>query len=361
MSDYSERKKGDRGIRRERDLQTKSSKVEAWLRTKLPDVDDFAMTPLRATSEGFSNETYFFEVSYTREGASCTEPLVARWAPSHGSLFEDHDVLKQCRVLQQLAHTDVPVAQVRWVEESAEPLGVPFFIMDRVDGVVPPGRLRSEGLFYDATPEVRTLLWQRAVSAMAAVHDVEWRDLDLDFLGVPGPGTDPLDRQIARYERQLAWATADEPIPVLDAAIRWLKANTFTPARVTLCWGDARPGNLIYRDGHVVSVLDWEMAYVGAPETDLAWFSALEPTYGWPFGAPPLPGIPDEAATVRFYEHTTGRPVEHYRFHQVLALLQLGTILVPHARNIVKAGIAGYPADFATNNVATQGLDRLLS
>ena len=290
-----------------------------------------------------------------------TESLVARWAPAHGSLFEDNDVVKQYRILDRLGRSEVPVARVRWVEEDAEYLGVPFFIMDRVDGVVPPGRLRVEGLFHDATPARRTRLWERAVGAMAQVHEVDWQRLDFEFLGVPGPGTDALDRQIAYYERQLAWAKQDESTPVLDAALHWLKANTFTPARVTLCWGDARPGNLIYRDDEVVSVLDWEMAYLGAPETDLAWFNALEPTYGWPFGAPPLPGIPDEEATVRCYERVTGRPVEHYRFHQILANFRLGTILVPHARNIVKAGIAGYAADFATNNTATQALERLLS
>jgi len=360
-SDYAERKKGDRGIRRERDLQAKSEKLQCWLAERLTDVTDLEMSPLRGGSEGFSNETYFFDIRYTKGGVRHDEPLVARWAPSQGSLFQDHDVLKQCRVMQRVGHTTVPVARIRWVEESPDLLGVPFFIMDKVEGVVAPGRLRSEGLFFDADPATRTVLWQRGVEAMAAVHAVDWRSLDFDFLGVPGSGTDPLDRQIAHYERQLEWAVGDTPIPIFDAALAWLKANTFEPSRVVLCWGDARPGNLIYRDNEVVSVLDWEMAYIGAPEADLAWFNALEPTYGWPFGAPPLDGIPDEAATVRHYEHITGRPVEHYRFHQIFALLQLGAILVPHAKNIVKAGIAGYPADFATNNLATQGLERLLS
>ena len=34
--------------------------------------------------------------------------------------------------------TDVPVPRVRWLEATGEVLGTPFFLMDYVDGVVPP-------------------------------------------------------------------------------------------------------------------------------------------------------------------------------------------------------------------------------
>ena len=38
------------------------------------------------------------------------------------------------------------------------------------------------------------------------------------------------------------------------------------------CWGDARIGNMIFRDGRCVAVLDWEMATLGPPQMDLGWF-----------------------------------------------------------------------------------------
>ncbi len=361
MSTYGQRQKGDRGLRRENDLAAASVRLREWLDVKLDGVEELDVSPLHGGGEGFSNETYFFELSYLSEGTRKTDELVIRWVPRNGALVPDQDLRTQFRVMHALRDTGVPVPTMRWYEDDPAHLGVPFFVMEKVDGVVPAGRLRSEGLFFDAEPAARTQLWCRAVEALAAVNDVPWADLDLAFLGVPGPGTDAVDRQIAHCERLLAWAAQGETIPVFDRALSWLKANTFTPDRVALCWGDARPGNLIYRDGEVVAVLDWEMAYLGDPVADLAWFIVLEPTYGWPFGAPALPGIPDERHTVEHYERVTGRRVENLFFHKMLELLRLGVLLVPHARNIVRAGIRGYPADFMTNNVATQGLEELLS
>lgn len=361
MSTYAQRQKGDRGVRREKDLAGIAGRLGEWLGTKLPDVADLRMSPLRGDGEGFSNETYFFDISYLADRETKTEELLVRWLPRSGALFPDADLRTQFRVMHALRDSRVPVPAMRWYEEDPGYLGVPFFIMDKVEGVVPAGRLRSEGLFFDAEPATRTQLWWRAVEAMADVHEVPWQDLDLSFLGPPASGTDAVDRQIAHCERMLNWAAEGEVIPVFDRALEWLKANTFTPDRIALCWGDPRPGNLIYRGGKVVAVLDWEMAYLGDPIADLAWFIVLEPTYGWPFGAAPLDGIPGERETLEHYERVTGRSVENLFFHKMLELLRLGVLLVPHARNIVRAGVRGYPSDFMTNNVATQGLEDLLS
>ena len=40
--------------------------------------------------------------------------------------------------------TDVPVPVVRWLEPTGEVLGRPFFLMDHVDGVVPPDVMREK-------------------------------------------------------------------------------------------------------------------------------------------------------------------------------------------------------------------------
>jgi len=358
---FAERRKGARGVRREADLAMKSERLAGWVAKRLPGVSSLTVSPLRGEGEGFSNETYFFDIAYRDQGEDRSEELVIRWLPTTGSLFPDQDLRTQYRVMAALASSKVPVPTMRWYESDASVLGTEFFVMDRVAGTVPAGRLRSEGLFYEAAPEARTELSHRVIESIAGIHDVDWRELGLQFLGVAEHGTGPINRQIAACERLLVTGEATGLIPVFDRAIAWLKANTFAPESVQLCWGDARPGNLIYRNGEVVAVLDWEMAYLGDPVADLAWLVVLEPTYAWPFGAPPLDGMPDEGATVEHYEYVTGRRVENMHFHKVLALLRLGALLVPHARNIERAGIRGYPADFMTNNVATQGLEQLLS
>ena len=63
-----------------------------------------------------------------------------------------------------------------------------------------------------------------------------------------------------------------------------------------LNWGDARIGNMLYRDFEPAAVLDWEMAAVGPREVDVAWMifltgsSTTSPTR---FGMPALAGFMD--------------------------------------------------------------------
>ena len=96
-----------------------------------------------------------------------------------------------------------------------------------------------------------------------------------------------LDQQIDYYENYLNWLKEDpqEPHPILEAALDWLKGNRYAPERVTLCWGDARMPNTIYGpDFEVQGVLDWEMAYIVDPESDLVWYFYLDLQYSDGYG-----------------------------------------------------------------------------
>jgi aminoglycoside phosphotransferase (APT) family kinase protein len=62
-----------------------------------------------------------------------------------------------------------------------------------------------------------------------------------------------------------------ERTPVFDEALEWLVAHRPEPERLSLCWGDAKIGNVLYdpANGDVSALLDWEMARIGDPEMDL--------------------------------------------------------------------------------------------
>jgi aminoglycoside phosphotransferase (APT) family kinase protein len=74
--------------------------------------------------------------------------------------------------------------------------------------------------------------------------------------------------------------------------LAWLKENRYAPDHVALCWGDARIGNTLYSrtDRNVLAVMDWEMAFIGDPESDLAWFFVLDKGLSKGYGLPPLEG-----------------------------------------------------------------------
>jgi putative sterol carrier protein len=147
---------------------------------------------------------------------------------------------------------------------------------------------------------------------------------------------------------------------VLATALAWLRARTYAPRRVALCWGDARMPNLLFRDDAVAAVLDWEMAFVGDPGADVGWWCFLDwaNTEGW--GAPHLDGIPGREETLARYAALTGHAVEHPEWQEVFAAFRYGAILARVGARLKAIGASVPTPDFETNNPCTQALARLL-
>ncbi|HJQ57789.1 MAG TPA: phosphotransferase family protein, partial [Vineibacter sp.] len=154
-------------------------------------------------------------------------------------------------------------------------------------------------------------------------------------------------RRIADHVRaELAiWrAMADEvgrPDPLIDFAFAWLQANLPDPdERVVLAHGDAGPGNFMFDRGRLTALIDWELAHLGDPMEDLAWFSmrcVMEP-------------VPDFAASLRDYETFAGRPIDRARvlYHRVFVSARV--VVIRH-RNVT-----GEPG----HAIVSRGLNRRL-
>jgi aminoglycoside phosphotransferase (APT) family kinase protein/putative sterol carrier protein len=348
---------------RQRDLDAVHAALTRWLATKLPDAKNVTLSSFRTPKAGVSNETFLFEIAYTQGGVERSERLVARLQPTDFLVFPEYDLRAQYTIMERLAGTNVPVPRVRWLETDPAVLGSAFYVMDAIDGEV-PSEVPSYHVFgwvRDAEPARRPTIYWNGLEAMARVHAVDWKKAGLDFLGVPGPGADPITRQLDYYDRYLRWVCEDGPAqPTLEAGLGWLRANAFTPSRVALCWGDSRMPNLMFRDDRVVAVLDWEMAWLGDPESDLGWWIFLDWANNEGYGAPHLDGIPGKEETLARYAELTGRPVEHAHWHEVFAAFRYGVIMARVATRLEAIGATIPSPDFATNNVPTQALARLL-
>ncbi|MCP4577656.1 MAG: phosphotransferase family protein, partial [Deltaproteobacteria bacterium] len=116
------------------------------------------------------------------------------------------------------------------MEPSDTIFGFPFYIMGKIEGDVPSEfpPYHSFGVCLDASPEKRARMWFNTIGAMAKVHKVDWKKQGLSFLGVPEPGTGPLDQELAYWEMYLNWAR-EEKQPVLAAGYDWLMENRYTP------------------------------------------------------------------------------------------------------------------------------------
>jgi aminoglycoside phosphotransferase (APT) family kinase protein len=137
----------------ERDLDATAAQISTWLGPKLSvPPSDIQIEDLEAPlGTGFSSDTLLFDLVYSKDGQEHREGLVARLEPEEYIVFPTYDIALQCRVLQTLEGTDVPVPRVRWFEPDASILGVPFYIMDRINGEVPTDNppMHDEGWIAD--------------------------------------------------------------------------------------------------------------------------------------------------------------------------------------------------------------------
>jgi aminoglycoside phosphotransferase (APT) family kinase protein len=162
---------------------------------------------------------------------------------------------------------------------AVEPAGGRFgagagYLMDFVAGTsVAPRVLRREEL---ATARER--LPGQLASALAQIHSVAAADVD----GLAG-GADPALDACELWEAALD--EIGEPLPAVEAGLRWLRLNAPPAAPAVLVHGDFRLGNLIVDEHGLAAVIDWELCHGGDPAEDLAWLTIRS----WRFGNDDLP------------------------------------------------------------------------
>ena len=300
-------------------------RLERFLTGQLQ-ADDVRITALSRSTEGFSQETFSFDVEITRGGARETEGYVAKREPVAG-LLEPYDLEPEFRVLHALSDDPLPSPPTPWFTKDPAVLERPFYVMKRLPGEVPipAPSLDGVGPFNDAE---RRTLGPQVAETLARLHAVDWRGLGLGFLGDPGAGYAAATRELERWESRIS-RSGLPPDPAVTAALLWLHAHVPRCDETTLVHGDYRLGNfLVVRDGErarLTGVLDWEMVHVGDPLEDLAWCSSPLWRAGTDFASALLP--PDEMAAV--YAAAAGRAAdpERLRFYDVLTIVKMIAIM----------------------------------
>ncbi|GAA5031640.1 phosphotransferase family protein [Microbacterium fluvii] len=263
--------------------------------------------------DGHSNVTYGLDVGARR--------LVLRRGPRPPLPPTTHDMLREARVQRLLADAGVPVPRIVAVCDDESVLGVPFYLMERLDGVV----------VTDAVPAMSAsdpaaIAWA-AVDALADLHAVDVSQGELATLGRPDGY---LSRQVSRFAS--LWPTVSRRSFVeVDRLAEGLATRVPTSARASVVHGDYRIGNLMLAPEapvRVQAILDWEMATLGDPLADLGYFLA---TYAEP-GAAVTPleltpvtrgeGFPSRAQLAERYALRTGADLGALGWYRTLALFK---------------------------------------
>ncbi|MBB6628766.1 phosphotransferase family protein [Nocardioides sp. KIGAM211] len=239
-----------------------------------------------------------------------------------------HDMGREFTAMSALAGTDVPVPQTFAHCEDPEVVGAPFYVMERVAGTP----YRTAAQLTELGPERTATVARAMVDVLAALHAVVPAEVGLGEFGRPDGF---LERQVRRWGRQLEGSRTRD-LPDADELLRILTETVPTTNDAAIVHGDYRLDNLLVepdRTGEEVrAVIDWEMATLGDPLTDVALLLVYDDLASISGGgavadASAAPGYPSPAEQLEQYAAASGRDLGAMDFHLGLAHLKLAVIL----------------------------------
>jgi aminoglycoside phosphotransferase (APT) family kinase protein len=270
--------------------------------------------PISATrlGEGHSNVTYLI-----RRGS---EQFVLRRPPRPPLPPSAHDMAREVRVQRAMEAAGARVPRVLVLCEDDSILGVPFYVMEHVDGVVVTGRV-PESL---DTPEERRRIGFELVDTLAEIHAVDWRAHGLEDFGKP---TGYLERQVRRFSG-LWEVNKTRELPQVNAVAEWLDANRPDQQDATVVHGDYRLGNVMLAPeppARIIAVMDWELSTIGDPLADVGYLLGTyvdretEPTVLHISTVTAREGFPTRRELAERYAEQSGREVAALPWYEALA------------------------------------------
>jgi aminoglycoside phosphotransferase (APT) family kinase protein len=311
-------------------------------------------------SGGKSNLTY--------RVASAAGEVILRRPPLGHILPTAHDMTREHRVLTALHGTAVPVPRtLLLVSEGDSPLGVTFYVMERVIGHICRDGLPAG---YADAPAERRAIGNALVDTLAALHQIDPETVGLGDFGRPKGF---MERQLRRWSEQWDRSKTGD-LPSLDRLRDGLVANVPPNSRAAIVHGDYRLDNTILHPsepGEIVGVLDWELSTLGDPLADLGALLAYWSDSG--DGelltrariVPPVTaasGFPTRAEVIERYASRTGFDVSAIGWYEAFAYFKVAIICQGIAARVAGGAMLGPGFDLPeglVESLVEVGLQRL--
>lgn len=268
---------------------------------------------------GYSNVTYCLETA--------DQEYVLRMPPAGAQIHAAHDMGREFRVISLLEPHYKKVPHVIHCSEQDNIIGTPFYIMERIKGVI----LRAGN-----APKMQIEKDQMHAISIALIDNlVELHSIDLEKTGLIQLGKPEgyVNRQVAGWVKRY-FAAETDTIENMNSIADWLSKQTPRAQTATLLHNDYKYDNVILDPtdlSKIICVLDWEMTTVGDPLMDLGaslayWFEAGEEEVLKIYNLTWLPGNLSRKEFVTRYAEKTGRDVTDILFYYVFGLFKNAVI-----------------------------------
>ena len=294
------------------DVDVLHSQLEQWAAAHY---DEGVTVPRPDVMPGHAGLSFGFRVE--RHGDVLDE-LVVRLPPKGVRRSGNTDVLRQVPLLRALHAGGVPVPPVVWWGDDERWFGVPYMMTKKMPGATYAVRAPDADAG-DLTPG--DALGQ-ALDALATIHTFDWR-AELSEWEAPKD----LETEIHFWEPILAKSAETSWIGLGERVRDQLLASIPSAGTVGIFHGDFQTNNVLFHEGRLVAVLDWEISGIGDQSLDLGWLLMMNDAESWAHGRelPPLPPFEDLVAR---YAQASGRAVtlDDVAWYRALSGYRFGVI-----------------------------------
>ncbi len=254
------------------------------------------------------------------------QKMVMRRPPA-GAVDDRLDgIRREHRLVKALKGADVPHAQFIAGTDDAGLLGMPFYIMEAIDGWSPADLQGWAEPFHSDLVARRDLAFE-LVRGAALLSKVDWQARGLEGFGRPDNFH---ERQVDRWLAFLERIKCRE-LPGLEQAAAWLRSHQPRQWTPGIMHGDYQFANVMFHHGapgRLAAIIDWEMTTIGDPLLDLGWVLVhWGPEADDMTRHLDLDGMPSLDEMCAHYELHAGRSTEDVIYYIVLARFKLGIVL----------------------------------
>lgn len=271
--------------------------------------------PLKPMLEGHAGFTYSFSLE-TFDGAR--RDYVLKRGPEGVRRSGSTDIFRQAELLRSLQGSGLPVPEVPWASPDEAWIGAPFVVLSRLPGrnflVWEPHAAfnRQLGL---------TGLWQGAAELLAKMHRAGTMERLRKWESITS-----IAAELDRWARLIRHTSSSEDREHATRVAKRLRDLAPGEGAIGLVHGDFQPGNILYEDGRVTGLIDWDLATLGPQGQDLGWLLMMADGPAWaaswqPIQAPPI------AELVDAYTAYGGVATADIDWHRAFACFRMAVII----------------------------------
>ncbi|WP_298539210.1 phosphotransferase family protein [uncultured Aquimarina sp.] len=271
-------------------------------------------------THGYSNLTYLLQIE--------DKEYVLR-RPPFGAIKRGHDMGREFKVQSGVYKAFPKVPKMYAFTDDESILGCPFYIMEKVDGIILSAREAKKRNVPASDFKTIADSW---LNTFVELHNIDYKAVGLEDLGKP---EGYVGRQVLNWGKQYLNAATDD-VPAAEKVMKWMEEHQPKDYRYSLVHNDFKYDNVVFKDdswNEVIAVLDWEMATLGDPLMDLGTslgYWTMNSDHAFVQQGIPSPtimeGNPSRSEIVALYAQKSGREVDHLVFYYAFGLFKIAVI-----------------------------------